>query len=261
MRARVPARDPLQLLPRRLLNAFQQGSKSHDRITLRVERQSPASCRTRGVWVHFPNEPGARECPVSLHCRGRDVESERRFFDTQRRKKSALDLLALPLLELLQALERVRKCRQNLGCLIGERGFRDRILYVLQRHHLNTATTFLPGPVARVVAEDVAHRGRGDRKEVLTASGTNSALINQLEIGFVQQPGCVQGRIAMPCTTLSAGNCPQLLVHKRKARLESESVATFRGKQQLRDFFRRGGFACCSYVARRHREVVAPWSI
>src|SRR5829696_5644113 len=100
---------------------------------------------------------------------------------------------------------------------------------------LDAASALLPTSVARVVAQDVSHRLRGDGAEMRTTRGRRVLLSCHLEIDLVHERGGVERNVTVPPSSLLAGQCPELVVDERKQRIQSLAVATLGCLQQSSD--------------------------
>src|SRR5678815_1889191 len=82
-----------------------------------------------------------------------------------------------------------------------------------------------PSRAARVVAQDVSHRLRGNAEEMRAALDGEPLLVNDLEIHLIHQRRGVEGEVAMPPPALSVRQNAELLVDEPEQRIERLAVA------------------------------------
>ena len=121
---------------------------------------------------------------------------------------------------------------------------------------LETATALDPAPITSVIAQNVAHRLGSHGEKMCTVAGVDSLLIDELEIGLVNQCRGVQRQIAVPAAPLTVCKSAQLVVDEREQLAQRGPIPRLQFVQELRDGrVRRVDGVVLS--ARRERTAIA----
>ena len=133
----------------------------------------------------------------------------RRLYHAQAAEVAELDDLRLARIEPSQRGERVLKGHQR-GRFRGREDER-----FVQRQIRHAAAALPPAPLARVIHQDVAHQPGGHAEELCPALPIHLRMIHQLEIGFVDQRGGLQGMAGALLAHVAVGDAPQFAFHER----------------------------------------------
>jgi hypothetical protein len=119
--------------------------------------------------------------PVSLDGSGTDVERRCRFFNGQVSEKTAFDDLYKPLVVTGQAFQGIME-RQQVGYFLV--GYQR---YLFERNSDEVAAAFLGALPPGIIDQDESHGSRRYREKMDAVLPVNAALVDQLEIGFVDE--------------------------------------------------------------------------
>ena len=111
---------------------------------------------------------------------------------------------------------------------------------IVESHAEGVGRTFRGVSAPRMVYEDATHHLGGDREEMRAVLPTDPILVDQPQIGFVNERGRLQGVVAPLPTQIACRACPQISVHQIEEIVARLNVPTSPGAQQERP---RSGFA------------------
>src|SRR5580765_1818530 len=86
---------------------------------------------------------------------------------------------------------------------------------------------------ARLVDQNTAHHLRGDAEELSAVLPDRSVLIDESQVGFVNQRGWLEGMVWALMAKVLGGPPPKFLVHERDQRVTRGDVAFAPGAEQF----------------------------
>src|SRR5581483_2440250 len=126
-------------------------------------------------------EPGFRRPPFALHSDGRQFQHLCGFFNAQAAEEAQFDDFAFAWVEGRKAVERVIERHKLCGSLLAK----DQCL--IKRYLLSAGPALFVLIAARMIDEDVPHDLCGDGEKVCAVLPVGRRLINQSQVGFVDQ--------------------------------------------------------------------------
>ena len=103
---------------------------------------------------------------------------------------------------------------------------------------MGAAAAFLAVGRLGIVQQDAAHDLGGDAEEVGTILPAGAALIDELQVGLVDEGSGLQGMAGALAAELGAGDPFELLVDERRQLIHHRSIAAGKLGQQLRNLLR-----------------------
>lgn len=132
-------------------------------------------------------EPSLGHRPIALDGFRGDTDKFRGFFNAEASEETEFDDSALAGVELGEAVEGIVELQELRGVFAGKsKPLVERQDYIL-------ATAFLTKMRSGIVGEDAAHKLSGHGEELRAALPIRIALTNQLQIGFMDESGGLQG--------------------------------------------------------------------
>ena len=110
---------------------------------------------------------------------------------------------------------------------------------LVERHRPQVAAPLRAPAVADVVDEDVAHGDRRDRKEVGPPAPVRARLVDEAQVGLVDQLGRLQPAVR-PAQVVARAH-PQVVVDERQQLVGRGAVAAAQLAEQRRDAHRIDG--------------------
>ena len=110
------------------------------------------------------------------------------------------------------------------------------------RHVAGAGAALEAQPPARVVQQDLAHGGRGNRKEMLPVLPSHLAVTRQLEVRLVDDRRGVERRAAAPVGDPPVGDLAHVGIDQLKRLVQGVGVPTTGGMQRQRDVVGPCGF-------------------
>jgi hypothetical protein len=172
---------------------------------------------------------------VSLHRRRRDPERFRRLLHAEPTEGAQLHDARLLLVERGQLQEGLVQGEQ-IEPARGDRG--ERIVEGGSRSGATALPRLLP---AAVVHEDAPHHGCGDGQEVRAVLPDHAVLLEQAEVGLVDEGGGLQSVAAALAAQVTGGAAAQVVVDERHQPLVGLAVALTPENEEFGDAFGRCG--------------------
>ena len=107
---------------------------------------------------------------------------------------------------------------------------------VLDGHADDAPAVLLAKPPPRVVDEDPAHQSGGDRKKMRAVLPVDAALVDELEVGLVDERRGLECAVPALTSPMTGGNDVQFVVHERYETVERLAAAPLPVAQELSDF-------------------------
>ena len=182
------------------------------------------------VLTEFPVEPGPCKVPVAFYGCRRDIQHFCGFLNGQPPEKAAFDDLVLPFAEGGQPSERFVKRQDLLRLLLRqEKGL------VEGKMRLSPAPFLCLAPQG-ITDQDVAHRLGCYREEMGAALVLHTVQADQLEVGFMYQRCGVERMPVSLAAEAVARHTTQLIIYKRKQRIEGRRITFCESHQQPGNF-------------------------
>ena len=157
-----------------------------------------------------------------------DIEGAGRFFHTQSTEEPALYYSCVPGIECRQLLERVIQVDQIIRAGIdGDLGF-------FEAQGCEACPPLLPLAASGVIDQDPAHRPGGSREEVGSAALGHIGLVDQAQVGLVDERGSLEGVVGSLAGKLPMRHVPELIVQQRQDVLHGFRTAVVRGQKPCR---------------------------
>jgi hypothetical protein len=166
------------------------------------------SCRQSATKKH------SRFDPVSLNCARRDAERGCSLLFAQSSKESALDHFREPRLGSRETVYSFIDLEHHLGLLL------SRDLLVVERDTHQHAFALVGEARARAVNEYVPHCYRSEREKMTAITPCYAGLVDELQVGFVNETSCRQRRAAGTERELMTSNEAEVFVNERHERIE-----------------------------------------
>src|SRR5918993_2740058 len=148
--------------------------------------------------LYLPEEPRLRHAPLALDGGGADAQDFRRLLDREAAEEAQLDDARLLRVERVEAFERLVERDQVRGALARH------VDVLVEREFLEFAAALFGLLLARVIDEDAAHHLRRDAEEVRPVLPLHLRLIDEPQVGFVDERGRLQG-VALSLAAQVAG--------------------------------------------------------
>ncbi len=175
-------------------------------------------------------KPCPRHGPFAFNGAGGNAQDLCNLFHSQSAKKSHFDDLLLAGIERRQSAE---------GIIDGEhadRGIGAKVQRIFDWD--DGLPTAAPGTEvgARMIDEDTTHEMRGNGEKVRAVPEVRFALLDELQVGFVDEGGGLQRVIGAFATHVVRRAAMQLIVDQGHEALDYALVAAGQSRQQGRDF-------------------------
>ena len=175
-------------------------------------------------------EPGAGETPIAHHRFRRNSQYLGGLLDAQSAKEAQFDDTSFAGINFSQRVEGIIKCHELF------RTTASQIRELVEIHPLGAAASFGRQSAACPVQQNMPHDLGGDCEEMGTVLPINILDVDQLQVGLVDQGGCLQGVPGALVPQLVPGDALQGAIDARRQLLKSVSVASRPGAQKLRSF-------------------------
>ena len=210
-----------------------------------------------GGGVEGAEEPGFGGDPVALDGSCRQAEDFGRLFDRQAAEVAQFDqtgLAGVLAVERVQGIVEVEEIHRFGG------GGSGGVTHRLQGDGQGDVTLFgVAG--ADVIDQDAADHLGGDGQEMGAAFEVGLALVHELQIGFVDQGGWLQGMMARLAGHLAAGDAAHLVVDEREDTVEGFGLAVAPLIEESRDFSLFRHLLRCYRAMGRYTRVGELWPL
>ena len=115
------------------------------------------------------------------------------------------------------------------ACGVDSRG----VARFVERHGDLFAAPLLAGPPPGVVDDDLTHGNRAHREKVAPIAPRGLRLVDQPEVGLVDQTSGIECLDATPAAELDTGEAPQVVVHEWDEPVQGARIAGAVGDEQL----------------------------
>jgi hypothetical protein len=154
-------------------------------------------------------EPGAGEGPFALDGAGGDLEDLGAFFDREAAEEAELDDTGGAFVGFGEAGEGFVELHDLAAAAGGEDDG------LVEGQEVEAAAAFAGDVFAGVVDEDAAHDAGGDGVEVRAVLPVGDLQVDELEVGLVDEGGCLEGVVAFFAAHVAAGDDVKFVVDGR----------------------------------------------